>query len=44
MPRRLRCHTGGDAYHVLDRAVCRTTLSRKDGDFATFDPSPLHSS
>ncbi len=36
MPRRLRCHTGGYVYHVLNRAVGRGTLFHKDGDFAAF--------
>jgi putative transposase len=37
MPRRLRCHTGGYAYHVLNRAVGRATLFHKDGDYAAFE-------
>ena len=37
MPRRLRCHTGGYAYHVLNRAVGRVTLFHKDGDYAAFE-------
>ncbi len=37
MPRHLRCHTGGYAYHVLNRAVGRMTLFRKDGDYAAFE-------
>jgi putative transposase len=37
MPRRLRCNTGGYVYHVLNRAVGRTTLFRKEGDYAAFE-------
>jgi putative transposase len=37
MPRRLRCNTGGYAYHVLNRAVDRATLFHKDGDYAAFE-------
>jgi REP element-mobilizing transposase RayT len=37
MPRRLRCTTGGCAYHVLNRAVDRGALFHKDGDCAAFE-------
>jgi len=37
MPRRLRCNTGGYAYHVLNRAVDRAALFHKDGDHAAFE-------
>ena len=37
MPRRLRTATGGYVYHVLNRAVRRATLFRKDGDYAAFE-------
>ena len=37
MPRRLRCNTGGYAYHVLNRAVDRATLFHKAGDYAAFE-------
>jgi putative transposase len=37
MPRRLRAALGGYVYHVLNRAVGRRTLFRKDGDYATFE-------
>src|SRR5881398_558378 len=37
MPRRLRCHTAGYAYHVLNRAVGRATLFHKDADYAAFE-------
>jgi putative transposase len=37
MPRRLRCNTGGYGHHVLNRAVGRTTLFQKDGDYAAFE-------
>jgi putative transposase len=37
MPRRLRCNTGGYAYHALNRAVGRATLFHKDGDYAAFE-------
>jgi len=37
MPRRLRCNTGGYAYHALNRAVGRATLFRKEGDYAAFE-------
>ena len=37
MPRRLRCNTGGYVYHVLNRAVGRSTLFHKDGDYAAFE-------
>jgi putative transposase len=37
MPRRLRCNTGGYAYHALNRAVGRATLFRKERDYAAFE-------
>jgi putative transposase len=37
MPRRLRMASGGYVYHVLNRAVGRTTLFRKAGDYAAFE-------
>jgi putative transposase len=37
MPRRFRAATGGYVYHVLNRAVRRATLFRKDGDYAAFE-------
>jgi len=37
MPRRPRVATGGYVYHVLNRAVGRRTLFRKDGDYAAFE-------
>jgi REP-associated tyrosine transposase len=37
MPRRPRVATGGYVYHVLNRAVGRATLFRKDGDYAAFE-------
>jgi REP-associated tyrosine transposase len=37
MPRRLRCNTGGYAYHVLNRAVGRATIFHKDDDYAAFE-------
>src|SRR5438034_893562 len=37
MPRRLRFASGGYVYHVLNRAVGRVTLFRKDGDYAAFE-------
>ncbi len=37
MPRRLRCNMGGYAYHILNRAVGRRTLFRKEGDYAAFE-------
>lgn len=37
MPRRLRTALGGYVYHVLNRAVGRRTLFRKDGDYAAFE-------
>ena len=50
MPRRLRCSSGGYAYHVLNRAVGRTTLFQTDADYAAFqnvlrqarDWQPMH--
>ncbi len=36
MPRRLRFASGGLPYHVLNRAVGRARLFKKDGDYATF--------
>jgi hypothetical protein len=37
MPRRLRCADGGYVYHVLNRAVGRATLFKKEGDYAAFE-------
>ncbi|HLN28801.1 MAG TPA: transposase [Gemmataceae bacterium] len=37
MPRRLRCASGGFAYHVLNRAVGRGHLFDKNADFAAFE-------
>jgi putative transposase len=37
MPRRLRAATGGYVYHVLNRAVGRRTVFRKDEDYAAFE-------
>ncbi|MCZ6683857.1 MAG: transposase [Planctomycetota bacterium] len=37
MPRRLREAMGGLAYHVLNRAVGRSTLFKKDADYAAFE-------
>src|SRR5208282_4235668 len=37
MPRRWRCHTGGYAYHALNRGVGRATIFHKDGDYAAFE-------
>lgn len=37
MPRRLRCADGGYVYHVLNRAVGRSPLFQKDGDYAAFE-------
>ena len=37
MPRRLRVSTGGYVYHVLNRAVGRGWLFKKDGDFLAFE-------
>ena len=37
LPRRLRFASGGYVYHVLNRAVGRVTLFRKDGDYAAFE-------
>jgi REP-associated tyrosine transposase len=37
MPRRLRFASGGYVYHVLNRAVGRVTLFRKEGDYAAFE-------
>jgi len=37
MPRRLRFASGGYVYHVLNRAVGRATLFRKQGDYAAFE-------
>lgn len=37
MPRRLRVSTGGYAYHVLNRAVGRGSLFKKDTDFRAFE-------
>src|SRR5262249_46502847 len=37
MPRRLRGATGRYVYHVLNRAVGRATLFRKDADYLAFE-------
>ena len=37
MPRRPRVATGGYVYHVLNRAVGRWQIFRKDEDFAAFE-------
>src|SRR5262245_25411086 len=37
MPRRPRAATGGYAYHVLNRAVGRRTIFRKEEDYAAFE-------
>ncbi len=37
MPRRQRGATGGYVFHVLNRAVGRATLFRKDADYAAFE-------
>ena len=37
MPRRLRTALGGYVYHVLNRAVGRRTLFRKEADYAAFE-------
>src|SRR4249919_570309 len=37
MPRRLRFASGGYVYHVLNRAVGRRTIFKKDGDYAAFE-------
>src|SRR5947207_7985249 len=37
MPRRVRVSTGGLAFHVLNRAVGRATLFRKDADHLAFE-------
>jgi putative transposase len=37
MPRRLRTALGGYVYHVLNRAVGRRTIFRKDGDYVAFE-------
>jgi putative transposase len=36
MPRRLRCASGGFVYHVLNRAVGRAQIFKKEGDYAAF--------
>jgi hypothetical protein len=36
MPRRLRFATGGFVYHVLNRAVGRAQIFKKEGDYAAF--------
>ena len=40
MPRRLRFGAGGYVYHVLNRAVGRATLFRKEADYAAFEKVP----
>lgn len=37
MPRRLRCTDPGYVYHVLNRAVGRATLFKKQADYAAFE-------
>jgi putative transposase len=37
MARRIRCSDAGYVYHVLNRAVGRTTLFRKPADYAAFE-------
>jgi putative transposase len=37
MPRRLRAAAGGYAYHIINRAVRRATLFRKDSDYTAFE-------
>ncbi len=37
MPRRLRFADGGYAYHVLNRAVGRSRIFRKERDFEAFE-------
>ena len=37
MPRRPRVATGGDVYHALNRAVGRSTIFEKAGDYAAFE-------
>jgi putative transposase len=37
MPRRRRAAPGGYVYHVLNRAVGRRTIFRKDADYAAFE-------
>jgi putative transposase len=37
MPRRIRCADAGYVYHVLNRAVGRTTLFGKPADYAAFE-------
>src|SRR5580692_6316794 len=37
MPRRLRGKTGGYVFHVLNRAVGRAMLFKKNGDYAAFE-------
>ena len=36
MPRRLRFASGGFVYHALNRAVGRSTLFEKSGDYEAF--------
>ncbi len=37
MPRQARVAPGGVVYHVLNRAVARLPLFRKDADYAAFE-------
>ena len=37
MPRRKRNATGGLVFHVLNRAVARDKIFRKQGDYAAFE-------
>jgi putative transposase len=37
MPRRLRVASGGYAYHVLNRAVGRARIFRKERDYEAFE-------
>ncbi len=37
MPRRLRCNDAGFVFHVLNRAVGRSTIFDTDGDYAAFE-------
>jgi putative transposase len=37
MPRRLRAALGGYVYHVLNRAIGRRTLFRREGDYAAYE-------
>jgi putative transposase len=37
MPRRKRVSTGGFVYHVLNRAVARQRIFRKQADYLAFE-------